>query len=90
MDLTSAHNRVISPVTLITILVREWRHNRPAWRGSPPVWSADGRSILAVYAKEGRANVGSFEVTSGKKLTTKGNQAVVDFARYLTRLNSCY
>src|SRR5205085_12161786 len=32
--------------------------------GSPPVWSADGRSIDVIYVKEGRANVGSFDVAS--------------------------
>jgi dipeptidyl aminopeptidase/acylaminoacyl peptidase len=48
--------------------------------GNPPVWTADGRSILAVYAKEGRANVGSFDATTGKETDiTKGNQAVVGF-----------
>jgi len=34
--------------------------------GNPPVWSADGRSITTVYVKEGKANLGSFEVASGK------------------------
>jgi dipeptidyl aminopeptidase/acylaminoacyl peptidase len=48
--------------------------------GFPPVWSADGRSIIAVYAKEGKANLGAFDVTSGKESdVTSGNQAVVSF-----------
>ena len=48
--------------------------------GNPPVWSADGRSILSVYVKEGKANVGSFDVASGKLSdVTTGNQAVVNF-----------
>ncbi len=48
--------------------------------GNPPVWSADGRSIVAVYAKEGKANLGAFDVASGKETdVTSGNQAVVSF-----------
>jgi dipeptidyl aminopeptidase/acylaminoacyl peptidase len=48
--------------------------------GSAPIWSADGRSIIGVYVKEGRANLASFDATSGKltDLTT-GNQAVTSF-----------
>lgn len=48
--------------------------------GNPPVWSADGRSIVTVYVKEGKANVGSFDVASGKLSDiTTGNQAVLNF-----------
>ncbi len=48
--------------------------------GNAPVWSADGHSIMLVYAKEGRANLGSFDAGSGKETdVTKGNQAVVSF-----------
>ncbi len=48
--------------------------------GFPPVWSADGRSIVALYGKEGKANLGSFDATSGKLTdVTSGNQAVVSF-----------
>jgi dipeptidyl aminopeptidase/acylaminoacyl peptidase len=48
--------------------------------GNPPVWAADGRSIVAVYAKEGKANLGAFDATSGKETdVTSGNQAVVSF-----------
>jgi dipeptidyl aminopeptidase/acylaminoacyl peptidase len=48
--------------------------------GSPPVWAADGRAVNAVYAKEGKANLGSFDVGSGKETdVTSGNQAVVSF-----------
>ncbi len=48
--------------------------------GNPPIWTADGRSVMAVYAKEGRANLGSFDVTTGKETdVTVGNQAVVSF-----------
>src|SRR6266849_1959924 len=48
--------------------------------GFPPVWSVDGRSIFAVYAKEGKANLGAFDATTGKQSdVTIGNQAVVSF-----------
>jgi len=48
--------------------------------GNLPVWSADNRSIIIGYAKEGKANVGSFDAASGKLTdVTTGNQAVVSF-----------
>jgi dipeptidyl aminopeptidase/acylaminoacyl peptidase len=48
--------------------------------GSPPIWTTDGRNIIVVYAKEGRANLGTFMVESGKLTDlTSGNQAVVSF-----------
>jgi len=48
--------------------------------GFPPVWAADGLSIIAVYAKEGKANLGAFDVTTGKETdVTSGNHAVVSF-----------
>ena len=48
--------------------------------GSPPIWTGDGRGIVEVYAKEGRANLATFDVTSGRPTDiTKGNQAVVTF-----------
>jgi dipeptidyl aminopeptidase/acylaminoacyl peptidase len=48
--------------------------------GSPPIWTADGRSIIEVYAKEGKANLARFDVSSGKLTElTRGNQAVVTF-----------
>src|SRR5215216_4235316 len=48
--------------------------------GNFPVWSADGRSISIVYVKQGKANVGSFDVASGKLSdVTTGNHAVVNF-----------
>jgi dipeptidyl aminopeptidase/acylaminoacyl peptidase len=48
--------------------------------GFPPVWSADARSIFAVYAKEGKANLSSFDLSSGKETdVTSGNQAVASF-----------
>jgi dipeptidyl aminopeptidase/acylaminoacyl peptidase len=48
--------------------------------GNPPIWSANGRGIVAVYAREGKANLGIFDVASGKEAdVTSGNQAVVSF-----------
>ena len=48
--------------------------------GNPPVWSADARSINMIYVKEGKANVGSFDVSSGRLSdVTAGNQAIVNF-----------
>jgi len=48
--------------------------------GSPPIWGTDGRAIITRYAKEGRANLASFDVDSGKFTEiTKGDQAVMNF-----------
>jgi dipeptidyl aminopeptidase/acylaminoacyl peptidase len=48
--------------------------------GSSLVWTADGKAIIAVYAKEGKANLGMFDATTGKETdVTSGNQAVVGF-----------
>ncbi|HEY0366503.1 MAG TPA: hypothetical protein VGC73_08520, partial [Pyrinomonadaceae bacterium] len=48
--------------------------------GNPPVWSADGRSINMLYVKEGKANLGSFDVATGKQSdVTSGNQAVLNY-----------
>src|ERR1044072_912925 len=46
--------------------------------GGLPVWSADGRSIILTYSKEGKANLGSFDVATGKLSdVTVGNQAEI-------------
>ena len=48
--------------------------------GGLPVWSSDGRSITSLYAKEGKANLASFDVATGRLSdVTTGNQAVVSF-----------
>jgi dipeptidyl aminopeptidase/acylaminoacyl peptidase len=48
--------------------------------GFPPVWTADGLRIVTVFAKEGKANLGAFEVATGKETdVTSGNHAVVSF-----------
>ena len=48
--------------------------------GSLPVWSADARSLMVIYAKEGKANVGSFDVATGRQSdVTTGDHAVSSF-----------
>ena len=48
--------------------------------GIPPVWAPDGRSIVALYGKEGRANLGRFDVATARETeVTSGNQAIVGF-----------
>ena len=45
--------------------------------GGGVTWSADGKSIITVYAKEGKANLGQFDAETGKLIDiTTGNQAV--------------
>jgi len=48
--------------------------------GNRPVWSADGKGIVDVYAKEGRANLARFDAATGKATDiTTGDQAVLSF-----------
>ena len=48
--------------------------------GNPLVWTADGSGIITVYAKEGKANVGEFNATTGKETDrTQGDHAIVSF-----------
>jgi dipeptidyl aminopeptidase/acylaminoacyl peptidase len=48
--------------------------------GNLPAWSNDGRSITVVYSKEGRANLGSFDVATGRQSdVTTGNHAVMNY-----------
>ena len=43
-------------------------------------WSPDGKSIISVYAKEGKANIGRFDAGDGKLTdVTTGNQTVSGF-----------
>ena len=45
-----------------------------------PIWTADGRSVIEVYGKEGKTILASFDIESGKPTDlTKGNRAVVRF-----------
>ncbi|HEV2905539.1 MAG TPA: hypothetical protein VGW32_10845, partial [Pyrinomonadaceae bacterium] len=48
--------------------------------GNPPIWSADGRTIYAPFAKEGRANIGAFDAGNGRQTNvTTGDHAVMTF-----------
>jgi dipeptidyl aminopeptidase/acylaminoacyl peptidase len=48
--------------------------------GNPPIWSADGRTINAVYGKEGNTNIGAFDASNGKQSDViSGKQAIVSF-----------
>lgn len=45
-----------------------------------PIWTIDGRGIIEVFAREGKANLGLFDAASGKESDiTRGNQAVTSF-----------
>src|SRR5437764_13803399 len=47
---------------------------------SIPIWTPDGRSLLEIYGKEGRAILGSFDATSGAVTDlVNGNEAVLRF-----------
>ncbi len=48
--------------------------------GGGVAWSADGKSIITVYAKQGQANLGQFDAATGKLTDiTTGNQSVSGF-----------
>jgi dipeptidyl aminopeptidase/acylaminoacyl peptidase len=48
--------------------------------GFPPVWSADGKSVVALVGKEGKAMLGSFNVATAKETdVTSSNEAIVSF-----------
>jgi len=48
--------------------------------GSPLVWSTDGKTITTLVGREGKANLGSFDVATGKETdVTTGNQAIVSY-----------
>jgi dipeptidyl aminopeptidase/acylaminoacyl peptidase len=48
--------------------------------GNPPIWTADGKGIIENFARDGRTNVGVFDVANGELTElTKGDQAVPRF-----------
>ena len=53
----------------------------PRARGrNAPIWTSDGKSLIEVYAKEGKANVALFDAATGSvKDLTSGNQGVMSF-----------
>jgi dipeptidyl aminopeptidase/acylaminoacyl peptidase len=47
---------------------------------NPPIWTADGKSLIDVYGKQGKAILASFDATSGAASDlVNGNQAVSRF-----------
>ena len=47
--------------------------------GNPPIWTADGRSIIERFTREGRANLGMFDAENGRLTElTKGDQSVMN------------
>ena len=45
-----------------------------------PIWTPDGKGLIHVYAREGKANLALFDVASGEvKDLTSGNQGVMAF-----------
>jgi len=48
--------------------------------GSSLIWTPDGKGIIAVYAKEGKANLGRFDTATGKETDiTTGDQSISGF-----------
>jgi len=48
--------------------------------GFPPVWSRDGKTIIALVGKQGKAMLGSFDVATGKETdVSANNEAIVSF-----------
>ncbi len=48
--------------------------------GNSPLWAPDGRSIIERYAKEGRANLASFDAETGRMTeVTKGDQGILNY-----------
>lgn len=48
--------------------------------GNAPIWTGDGRGIIVNYAREGKANLGMFDVETGKETDlTRGNLAIGNF-----------
>jgi dipeptidyl aminopeptidase/acylaminoacyl peptidase len=59
--------------------------------GNQMVWSPDGKTITLVFGKEGKANVGSFDVATGKETdVSTGSQAIVSFRTTPDRSKSVY
>jgi Tol biopolymer transport system component len=49
--------------------------------GSAPIWSADGKSIIEIYAKEGRTQLASFDAQNGGITDlTHGDHAVTRYS----------
>ena len=69
---------------------RRQRRAPRVWR-QHPVWSADGKSIFEIYAKEGRTQLASFDAADGTVTDlTQGNQAVMRFPPQLMERKSSF
>src|SRR4029077_9514625 len=45
-----------------------------------PIWTADGRGLIAVYSREGKLNIAVFELATGTATdVTSGNHGVMSF-----------
>ncbi|HEV7396580.1 MAG TPA: S9 family peptidase, partial [Pyrinomonadaceae bacterium] len=59
--------------------------------GNQLVWSADGKAIMVIVGKEGRANLASFDSSTGKETdVTTGDRAVVSFRTTWDNSKSVY
>ncbi len=48
--------------------------------GFPPVWSTDGKTVIALVGKQGKAMLGAFDVATGKETdVSANNEAIVSF-----------
>ena len=48
--------------------------------GNVPIWTADGSKLIELFGREGKSNLGFFDVATGAETDiTKGNQAVMRF-----------
>ena len=48
--------------------------------GNVPIWTADGTKLIELYGREGKSNLGFFDVATGAETDiTQGNQAVMRF-----------
>jgi dipeptidyl aminopeptidase/acylaminoacyl peptidase len=48
--------------------------------GFPPVWTSDGKTLIALYGKQGRSNLAAFDVATGRETEwTTGDHAIESF-----------
>jgi dipeptidyl aminopeptidase/acylaminoacyl peptidase len=51
--------------------------------GNAPIWTADGKSIIERFTREGRANLGLFDAENGRLTElTKGDQSIDELSCY--------
>lgn len=65
----------------------------PPRAGGPnaPMWTADGKSIIERYAKEGRSNLAMFDAENGKMTeVTRGDQGVLSYRTTSNRTKLIY